>query len=125
MVFIFLHIFAMFLAVALSVGSEVVLHQVASTENVTTIRTAFKAAQPIGKAIPMVYGIGFLLGIIAAIVASFSLLAPWLLISYVLFVVSSVLGGRVIRWLGRKSPARGRGQSGRRAVGRLEGAAAR
>ena len=96
MVFIFLHIFTMFLAVALSVGSEVVLHQVASTENVTTIRTAFKAAQPIGKAIPMVYGIGFLLGIIAAIVASFNLLAPWLLISYVLFVVSSVLGGRVI-----------------------------
>jgi uncharacterized membrane protein len=43
----------------------------------------------------MAYGIGFLLGIVAAIVASFNLLAPWLLISYVLFVVSSVLGGRV------------------------------
>jgi uncharacterized membrane protein len=44
----------------------------------------------------MVYGIGFLLGIIAALVASFNLFAPWLLISYVLFVISSVLGGRVV-----------------------------
>jgi hypothetical protein len=96
MVFIYLHIFAMFLAVALSVGSEVVLHQVAATENVAAIRTTFGATQSIGKAIPMVYGIGFLLGIVAAIVASFNLLAPWLLIAYVLFIISSVLGGRVI-----------------------------
>jgi len=96
MVFIYLHIFAMFLAVALSVGSELVLHQIAAAENVTAIRTAFKAAQPLEKAIPIVYGIGFLLGIVAAIVASFNLLAPWLLIAYVLFIISSVLGGRVI-----------------------------
>lgn len=96
MVFIYLHICAMFLAVALSVGSELVLHQVAATENVTAIRMIFGAAQSIGKAIPMVYGIGFLLGVVAAVVASFNLLAPWLLISYVLFVVSSILGGRVV-----------------------------
>ncbi|HTP07176.1 MAG TPA: DUF2269 family protein [Anaerolineae bacterium] len=96
MVFIYLHIFTMFLAVALSVGSELVLHRVAATENVAAIRTIFAAAKPLEKAIPMAYGIGFLLGIVAAIVASFNLLAPWLLISYVLFIVTSVLGGRVI-----------------------------
>jgi uncharacterized membrane protein len=96
MIFIYLHIFAMFLAVALSVGSELVLHRVAATENVTAIRTVFGVAKPIEKAIPMVYGIGFLLGIVAAIVASFNLLALWLLISYVLFIVSSILGGRVV-----------------------------
>ena len=95
MLFIYLHIFVMFLAVALSVGSELVLQRVAATENVTAIRTVFGAARPIVKAIPMVYGIGFLLGIVAAVVASFNLLAPWLLISYVLFIVSSILGGRV------------------------------
>ena len=96
MVFIYLHIFAMFMGVALSVGSELVLHRVAMTENVTAIRTVFVSAQPIGRAIPMAYGIGFLLGIIAALVVNFNLLAPWLLISYVLFIVSSILGGRVV-----------------------------
>ena len=96
MIFIFLHVFTMFLAVALAVGSELVLHRVAATENVAAIRTIFGAAKPLVKAIPMAYGIGFLLGIVAAIVASFNLLAPWLLISYVLFIITSVLGGRVI-----------------------------
>ena len=106
MVFIYLHIFTMFLAVALSVGSEWILQRVAVTENVAAIRTIFGAAKPIEKAIPMVYGIGFLLGIVAAIVASFNLLAPWLLISYVLFIVSSVLGGRVVGgWAGKAEHA--------------------
>jgi hypothetical protein len=100
MLFIYLHIFVMFLAVAVSVGSEVVLHRIAATENVAAIRTAFGVAQPIGKAAPMIYGVGFLLGLIAAVVASFNLLAPWLLISYVLFIVSSVLGGSVVgKWM--------------------------
>jgi uncharacterized membrane protein len=86
----------MFLAVALSVGSEWVLQRVAATENIAAIRTVFGAAKPIEKAIPMAYGIGFLLGIVAALIASFNLLAPWLLISYVLFIVSLVLGGHVV-----------------------------
>jgi hypothetical protein len=96
MLFIYLHIFTMFAAVALSVGPAWVLHRVAATEDVAAIRTAFGVAQPLGRVAPMVYGIGFLLGIIAALVASFNLFAPWLLISYVLFVISSVLGGRVV-----------------------------
>jgi hypothetical protein len=94
--FIFLHIFTMFMAVALSIGTELVLHRVAITENVAAIRTTFSAAQPLARAMAPVYGIGFLLGLIAAITGSFNLLAPWLLIAYVLFVVSSILGGRVI-----------------------------
>lgn len=96
MLWIFLHIFTMFAAVALSVGPAWVLHRVAATENVPAIRTAFGVAQPLGRVGPMLYGIGFLLGIIAAIVASFNLLAPWLLIAYVLFIISDVLGSRVV-----------------------------
>ncbi len=95
MLFIFLHIVTMFLAVALSVGPGLILQRIAATENVSAIRTAFGAALPLARITPMVYGVGFLLGIVAAIVASYNLLAPWLLISYVLFVISSVLGGRV------------------------------
>ncbi len=94
--FIFLHVFTMFMAVALSIGTELVLHRVAITENVAAIRTVFGAAQPLTRAIGPVYGIGFLFGLIAAIAGSFNLLAPWLLISYVLFIVTGILSGRVI-----------------------------
>ncbi len=106
MLFIYLHIITMFLAVALSVGPGLILQRIAATENVPAIRAAFGAAQPLGRIAPMVYGVGFLLGIIAAIVASYNLLKPWLLISYVLFVISSVLGARVTNgWVANVSRA--------------------
>ncbi len=96
MLFIFLHIVTMFTAVALSLGVQLIVYRVATTGNVAAIRTAFGVAQPIGRAAPMVYGVGFLFGLIAAITGSFNLLAPWLLISYVLFVISSVISVRSV-----------------------------
>ncbi len=96
--FIYLHIFTMFLAVAVSVGSELVLHQVAATESVVALRTVLGAVEPLGKAIPMLYGIGFLFGLIAAITVGFNLLAPWLLMAYALFVVTMALGARTTKW---------------------------
>ena len=47
--FIFLHIITMFLAVAISVGPELVLHQVAQTGDVRAIRAAFGVAKPLGS----------------------------------------------------------------------------
>ncbi len=40
-IFIFLHILTMFIAVALTVGSEQLLRRVAATEKVAAIRTTF------------------------------------------------------------------------------------
>ncbi len=98
-IFIFLHIFTMFLAVALSIGSSLVLQRVAATGNVAAIRTTFGAAAPIGRATPMVFGIGLLLGIIAAIAWPFNLLAPWLIISYVLAAASSYVSAAIVgKW---------------------------
>ncbi len=94
--FIFLHVFAMFMAVALSVGTGLVLYRVAATENVTTIRTTFGATRQLTRASGPVYGVGFIFGLIAAWLGQFNLLAPWLLISYVMFVVVGILSGRVI-----------------------------
>jgi hypothetical protein len=98
-IFIFLHIFAMFLGVALSIGSSLILHRVAATGNVAAIRTAFGAAMPIGRASPMVFGVGLLLGIIAAIAVPYNLLAPWLIIAYVLAAASSYIGAAIVgKW---------------------------
>jgi hypothetical protein len=98
-IFIFLHVFTMFLGVALSIGAGLVLQRVAATGNVAAIRTTFGAVASIGRAAPMVFGVGLLLGIIAAIVAQFNLLAPWLIIAYVLSAASSYLGAGVIgKW---------------------------
>ncbi len=43
-IFIFLHILTMFIAVALTVGSEQLLRRVAATENVAAIRMTFGVA---------------------------------------------------------------------------------
>lgn len=98
-IFIFLHIFTMFLGVTLSIGSALILHRVAATKNVAAIRTTFGTAAPIGRAAPMVFGVGLLLGIIAAIVGQFNLLAPWLIISYLLAAASSYLSAGIVgKW---------------------------
>ena len=98
-IFIFLHIFTMFVAVALSVGTALMLQRVAATSNVTAIRTTFGAAAPLARTTSMVYGVGMLLGFIAAIVAQFNLLAPWLIITYVLVAVSMYINSRIVgKW---------------------------
>jgi hypothetical protein len=99
MILIYLHIFAMFVAVALSFGSVLVVHRVAATGHLPAIRTVFGVIAPIARVIPMIFGIGLVLGIIAAIVVGFNLLAPWLLIAYVLSGVSAYIGGSITgRW---------------------------
>ena len=98
-IFIFLHIFTMFVAVALLVGTALMLQRVAATGNVTAIRTTFGAAAPLARTTSMVYGVGLLLGIIAAIVAQFNLLAPWLIVTYVLVAVSMYVNTRIVgKW---------------------------
>jgi hypothetical protein len=99
MILIYLHIFTMFVAVALSFGSVLVVHRVATTGQLPAIRTVFGVIAPIARIIPMIFGVGLLLGIIAAIVVGFNLLAPWLLIAYVLSIASSYIGGAITgRW---------------------------
>jgi hypothetical protein len=89
----------MFVSVALSFGSVLVAHRVAATGNLAAIRTVFGTLAPIARLIPMLFGVGMLLGIIAAIVVGFNLLAPWLLIAYALSIASSIIGGAITgRW---------------------------
>ena len=47
----------------------------------------------------MVFGIGMLFGFVAAIIAQFNLLAPWLIITYVLVIASLYISSGIVgRW---------------------------
>ena len=90
--FKFLHIAVMFAAVGVSVGSEILLHSIARSGNVAVIRGAFELARPLNRLIPALFGLGVLFGLLTAWLGGYNLLAPWLLIAYVLFVIAAAMG---------------------------------
>ena len=88
----FLHELVMFTAVAVSMGSSLYLRRVASAGHVPTIQRVFVMARPYLKAIAPLYGVGTLLGLIAAWVAGLPLLVLWLVVAYILTVAAAILG---------------------------------
>lgn len=97
LIFKFLHIVSMFLAVGLAVGTELLLHRVANSGDVRAIRTTFALVKPIGIAIPVMFVIGLIFGLITAATGQLNFLAPWLVLAYVVFgltfVVTGIAGG--------------------------------
>jgi len=99
MIWAFLHIVFLFLAIGVTMGSEIILFRVARTRNVAAIRTGFGEAKILGMMIPLLFVVGGVLGIVAALDRDFSLGGTWLIISYVVFAVAFVVGGGVSgRW---------------------------
>ena len=90
--FKFLHIATMFTAVAGTVFPEVILHLVANTREPRTIATVAHLAERIGKVIPVFFIGGAVFGLLAAWTGELDFTAPWLLITYVLFVLAIVTG---------------------------------
>ena len=90
--FKFLHIASMFAAVAAAVIPEVVLHIVANTRDTRAIITMTHVAERIGKFIPMFFIGGAIFGLLAAWFGELDFTAPWLLASYVLFVLAMITG---------------------------------
>ena len=104
--FVFLDIATMFTAVAISYGPLAVVRLAARTDRTETVRGVVAAGKPLGVAIPVLYVVGGLLGLAAAIVSSVNLLAPWLVIAYVLWLVAMVIGARLTApWLARVGEA--------------------
>jgi hypothetical protein len=62
---------------------------------VPAIRRSFALSAPIIKAIPILFGIGALLGIVAIFANGFNPFQPFLLIAYGLFILASVVGAVV------------------------------
>ena len=91
-IFVFLHVATMFAAVAFSIGPTFVLRRIGASGNVPAIRQAFAGSAPIVRAIPMLFGVGALLGVVAIFANGFNPFQPFLLIAYGLFIIASVVG---------------------------------
>jgi hypothetical protein len=91
-VFKFLHIGMMFAAVAGAVIPEVVLHLVANTRDTRAIVTMAGIAERIGKLVPVFFVGGAVFGLLAAWTGQMDFTAPWLIATYVLFIVAMATG---------------------------------
>jgi uncharacterized membrane protein len=93
---VFLHVVSMFAAVAVSYGPLAVLQLAIRRGETQTVRAVTASARVVTLSIPFFYVIGAIFGVLAAFNANFNLLAPWLVISYVLFLVLMIIGAAVI-----------------------------
>ena len=89
---VFLHVAIMFAAVALSIGPTFVLRRIGRSGDVPAIRRSFAVSARIVRAIPAVFGVGALLGIVAIFTGGLNPFRPFLLIAYVLFIIAAVVG---------------------------------
>lgn len=89
---VFLHITATFIAVALSYGPTVMFWLARRSGRVEPLRAVTVMARPAALIAGMFFGIAGLLGLAAATQAGYNLLAPWLLISYLLFALLTFVG---------------------------------
>jgi uncharacterized membrane protein len=91
-VLVFAHISLMFLAVMISYGPTLMFLLALRTNRVENLRAVGTAVQPVVRLIPGAYVLAAVFGVLAAVVIGYNLLAPWLFISYVLFIVLLVIG---------------------------------
>lgn len=93
--FKFLHIAAMFFAVAGALFAEIGVHAIARRGDVVGLRSLAPVLEGLGKGIPLLFMTGLVFGLLAAWTGQFNLLAPWLLIAYGLFAFAMALGSLV------------------------------
>jgi len=91
-VLVFAHIALMFLAVMISYGPTLMFLLALRSNRVETLRAVGVAVQPLVRLIPVSYGLAAAFGVAAAVVIGHNLFVPWLVISYVIFVVLLVAG---------------------------------
>ena len=90
--FKYLHILTMFAAVAAAMIPEVVLHAVARRGDVAAVRGLVPLVATIGKLIPILFMVGLVFGLSAAVTGELDLLRPWLIASYVVFAIAMATG---------------------------------
>lgn len=88
----FLHIAAMFTAVAISFGPAVLLRAAVRTGRTRTILGVADTAVATSRFIGPIFVLGVIFGLTTAALGGFDFTAPWLLIAYVLFVAGVLVG---------------------------------
>ena len=92
LVLIFLHVMTMFVAVALSLGGSIFLVMAIRTGRTEVVRSFGSSTRSVVRIIPLLFVLGGIIGLITAIALQFNLLAPWLIIAYVLFALLAISG---------------------------------
>jgi len=104
--FKFLHILIMFIAVSAAVIPEVVLHWVSRSGDVGAIRVVSGIAERLGKLLPVFFVGGAVFGLLAAATGELDFFQPWLIGSYIVFVIVMATGGALTGpWTGRMAAA--------------------
>ncbi|MCV0403848.1 MAG: hypothetical protein K5924_09060 [Chloroflexi bacterium] len=100
--FKYLHIAAMFFAVALALSGEIVLRAVANSGEVVAIRTTAERVRPLANLSTILFLVGVAFGVIAALAGQINLLATWLILAYVAFLAAMAIGITITDpWVGR------------------------
>ena len=94
-IFKYLHIVSMFFAVALALSGELVVRRVAATLDPRAIATTVAQVRPLGMASTGLFLAGAVFGVIAALTGQINPFAPWLLLSYGVFVLAVVVGSTI------------------------------
>jgi len=101
-ILLFLHIMFMFFGVTASYGVALFSAIARSSNEVARIRAVAGVSKRIAPLIPVLFITGLVFGLLTAITSSFDLLAPWLLIAYVLFAYAMITGGAVFARYGAR-----------------------
>jgi hypothetical protein len=96
-ILLFFHISLMFGAITISFGPTLVMRIAERSGQMALVRGVALASKPIGVAIPVLFISGGIFGLLTAINVGYNLLAPWLIIAYVLFLIAMITGAGVAR----------------------------
>jgi hypothetical protein len=89
---LFLHIAVIFTAITAGYGITLVMRIAYASGQVGVMRGVGYVAGKIGPVVPALFIAGGVFGLLTAIATGTDLLAPWLLIAYVLFVIAMLIG---------------------------------
>ena len=87
---LFLHILTMFTAVSLAAGGSILMLVSARRGDRAVVATM--SGMRLDRVIPPLYMLGGLFGLATALTFGYSLLAPWMIIAYLLFAALTALG---------------------------------
>lgn len=91
----FLHIVSMFAAVTVVVGAMLWAVWAIRTHDVAALRAYFRFVPQADKLGTVLFVMGIVFGLVAAVVIGWDLLIPWLVVAYILVVVTIILGGPI------------------------------
>jgi hypothetical protein len=90
-VFIFLHVLAMFTAVALAYGPAALMVIATRHRDVKSLRAISATNERLGPLVGIFFGLGIVLGFLAVFTNAFDPLQGWLVIAYVLVIASLLI----------------------------------